>query len=73
MKVGRMFVNDHRSSCLSMSHMCLVVSLHIVLVCVVFMAIFLWFGKGLLSLMCCELSSALGPILLALFLCTLKC
>ncbi len=39
MKVGRMFVNDPHSTCLSMSHMCLVVSLHIVLVCVVFMAI----------------------------------
>ncbi len=68
-----MFVNDPHSTCLFMSHMCLVVSLHIVVVCVVFMVISLWFGKGLLLLMCYELSSALGPILLALFFCTLKC
>jgi hypothetical protein len=39
----------------SMCRICLVVSLHIVVVCVIFMAISLWFGEGLLSLICCEL------------------
>ncbi len=55
MKIGRRFVNDAHSTCLYVSHLCLVVSLHIVGVCVIFMAIFLWFGEGLLSLICCEL------------------
>ncbi len=35
--------------------LCLVVSLHIVVVCVIFMAISLRFGECLLSLICCEL------------------
>jgi hypothetical protein len=33
MKVGRRFVDDAHSTCLSVSHLCLVVSLHIVVVC----------------------------------------
>ncbi len=67
-----MFVNDPHSTSLFVSHMCLVVSLHIVVVCVVFMAISLQFEESLLLLMCCELSSTLGYVLLALFLCTLR-
>ncbi len=55
MKIGRRFVNDAHSTCLYVSHLCLVVSLHVVVVCVIFMAISLWFGEGLLSLICCEL------------------
>jgi hypothetical protein len=54
MKIGKRFVDDAHSTCLYVLHLCLVVSLHIVVVCVIFMAISLWFGEGLLSLICCE-------------------
>ncbi len=43
------------TTCLFMLHLSFTMSLHIVVVCVVFMAISLQFGKGLLVLICCEL------------------
>jgi len=48
------------STCLFVSYLSFLASLHIV-----FMAISLRFGKGLLSLSCCELWSASRPILMA--------
>jgi hypothetical protein len=61
------------TTCLFMLHLSFTMSLHIVVVCVVFMAISLQFGKGLLVLICCELWSTSRPILLVLFLYTLRC
>jgi hypothetical protein len=53
------------STCLFVSHLSFLVSLHIVVVCIVFMAISLRFAKGLLLLSFFELWSASRPILMA--------
>jgi hypothetical protein len=53
------------STCFFASHLSLAMSLHIFVVCIVFMAISLRFGEGLLSLSYCELWSASRLVLLA--------